>query len=176
MNPLNHLTDINIYVTGGTIMKVYDPIAGGVINTTWDASRLCNYLSDVARVTNPPIYITSLFSKDSNDISDMDIEKLLNALNNSTKSVNLVLIGTDRMSHIAKLIGDLQDKTVVFVGAMIPLALPNSDGEFNLGFALGCANYLAPGTYIAMNGQVFHHSNVIKNRDRAVFELEDRQV
>lgn len=169
---VNHLSDINIYTTGGTIMKTYDPSTGSVVNCGWDASRLYNFLTGKARVYNGPIYITSLFSKDSNDIIDDDFDKLNSTLVRSDKRVNIVLMGTDRMSHIAKRIGEISGKVIIFIGSIIPMDIPNSDAEFNLGYALGCANFLDAGTYIAMNGQVFNYDDVYKNKLHAAFDSE----
>ena len=60
--------------------------------------------------------------------------------------------------------------TIVLTGAMIPYAIANSDALFNLGLACGVAQTLAPGVYVAMNGQVFTWNNVTKNRAAGVFE------
>lgn len=169
---LNYLSDINIYTTGGTIMKSYDPTTGTVVNCGWDAARLYDFLTGKARVKNGPIYIKSLFSKDSNDILDADFDKLNAALVRSDKRVNLVLIGTDQMSTIAKRIGEISGKVIVFVGSIIPMAIPDSDAEFNLGYAMGCANFLDTGTYIAMNGQIFNYNDVYKNKQHAAFDSE----
>ena len=169
---VNNLCDINIYTTGGTIMKSYDQTTGMVVNGGWDAARLYDFLTGNARVKNGPIYITSLFSKDSNDILDSDFDKLKSALTRSDKRVNLVVIGTDQMSAIAKRIGEISDKVIIFVGSIIPMSIPNSDAEFNLGYALGCANFLDKGTYIAMNGEVFTYDDVYKNKQYAAFDSE----
>ncbi|MDB5748850.1 MAG: asparaginase, partial [Massilia sp.] len=53
---------------------------------------------------------------------------------------------------------------------MIPYEIANSDALFNLGFACGVAQTLAPGVYVAMNGQVFTWNNVTKNRAAGVFQ------
>ena len=39
---------------------------------------------------------------------------------------------------------------------MIPYKVDNSDAFFNLGFAVGVAQLLPAGVYVAMNGRVFH--------------------
>ena len=39
-----------------------------------------------------------------------------------------------------------------------------------LGFATAAAQTLAPGVYVAMNGQVFSWDNVTKNRSAGVFQ------
>lgn len=63
----------------------------------------------------------------------------------------------------------IQPGILHFTGAMIPYEIANSDALFNLGFAAGVAQLLAPGVYVAMNGQVFAWDNVQKNRSAGVF-------
>jgi L-asparaginase len=75
------------------------------------------------------------------------------------------------MALTARVLGEAAlDKTVVLTGAMIPYAVMGSDSLFNLGFAVAAAELLAPGVYIAMNGQVFPWHNVRKNTATGVFE------
>ena len=61
-------------------------------------------------------------------------------------------------------------KTIVLTGAMVPYAIAQSDALFNLGFACACAQTLAPGVWIAMNGRVHPWHSVRKNREAGVFE------
>lgn len=168
---------INIFLTGGTIMKTYDLRTGSVSNNNpLDVARMHAYLTDVARVSNIPFYLTGVFSKDSNEITQQNILTLKSHLIDSDARINIVIIGTDRMADIARTIGVIDDKTIIFVGAMIPMDFHNSDAGFNLGFVFGCVNYLPSGTYIAMNSQVFAYDKVVKNRDLAVFETENKTV
>ena len=46
-----------------------------------------------------------------------------------------------------------------------------SDAIFNLGFAVAALKLLAPGVYIAMNGEVFTADSVQKNLKAQRFEL-----
>jgi L-asparaginase len=62
------------------------------------------------------------------------------------------------------------DKTVVFVGAMVPYSFVNSDALFNLGCAFTAVQVLPRGSYITMNGKVFQWDNVRKNRQKGEFE------
>ena len=62
------------------------------------------------------------------------------------------------------------DKTVILTGAMIPYEIANSDALFNLGFAVGVAQMLPAGVFVAMNGKVFDWDKVQKNRSAGVFE------
>jgi L-asparaginase len=75
------------------------------------------------------------------------------------------------MPETAAVLGAAQlPKTIILTGAMIPYEIADSDALFNFGFACGVAQTLAPGVYIAMNGQVFAWDKVQKNRSAGVFE------
>jgi L-asparaginase len=76
------------------------------------------------------------------------------------------MVETARTLAVAQLNG----KTIVLTGAMVPFAFGSSDGLFNLGSALSFAQVLPPGVYIAMNGQYFRWDRVRKNRESGVFE------
>ncbi|KXK18511.1 MAG: asparaginase/glutaminase [Candidatus Parvibacillus calidus] len=66
---------------------------------------------------------------------------------------------------------EIEGKTIVLTGAMVPYAFGNSsDGFFNLGAALAFVQVLPPGVYIAMNGKYFPWNNVRKNYDTGFFE------
>ncbi|MDT0651797.1 asparaginase domain-containing protein [Autumnicola edwardsiae] len=54
-------------------------------------------------------------------------------------------------------------KTVVLVGSFILGNSKNTDAPFNLGYAICALQFLKPGVYVAMNGRIFHWSNVTKN-------------
>ena len=65
---------------------------------------------------------------------------------------------------------NIQDKTIILTGAMIPIKFGSSDGLFNLGSALSFVQILEPGVYITMNGRYFNWDNVRKNKKIGVFE------
>ena len=82
--------------------------------------------------------------------------------------------GTDTMVETARAIAEeIESKTVVLTGAMVPYAFGSSDGLFNLGSALSFVQALPRGVYIAMNGRSFQWDDVRKNRDAGVFEKLD---
>jgi L-asparaginase len=75
------------------------------------------------------------------------------------------------MVETARYLADnLQGKTVVLTGAMIPIVFGSSDGLFNMGAALAYVQTLESGIYIAMNGQYFSYDNVRKNKNKGLFE------
>jgi L-asparaginase len=75
------------------------------------------------------------------------------------------------MPETAAVLGaSLTGKTVVLTGAMVPYQFGSSDGMFNLGTALAFVQTLAPGVYVAMNGQCFPWHSVRKNKRLGIFE------
>ncbi len=83
----------------------------------------------------------------------------------------MITHGTDTMIETAKILAkDIQNKTIVLTGAMIPYKFGSSDGLFNLGSALAFVQTLPKGVYIAMNGKYFHWDKVRKNKDLGEFE------
>ncbi len=155
---------VEILLTGGTIAKTYDEINGQLI---FDKDHLKKILLQ-SRITKV-ITTKTLFFKDSLDMDDSDREIIKDAILLSTSKYILVLHGTDTMVESAKYIGEVGEKRVVFIGAMVPYALKNSDALFNFGFALGVIERLESGVYIAMNGKVFDRDRVQKNRGEGRF-------
>jgi len=61
--------------------------------------------------------------------------------------------------ELKKRMQGIPDKTIVF-----------TDAEFNVGCAIGAAQTLPPGVYIAMNGRVYEAERVRKNYEVRQFE------
>jgi len=61
-------------------------------------------------------------------------------------------------------------KTIVLTGALAPARFRTTDATFNLGLALGAAQSLPPGIYLAMNGTIFPAGKVQKNPEAGRFE------
>jgi L-asparaginase len=123
------------------------------------------------------VAIQTLMMIDSLDMTDADRASIVRACAECDESCLVVTHGTDTMVETAHAIaaareGDprLGGKTIVLTGAMVPYAFGSSDGLFNLGSALSFAQVLAPGVYVAMNGQHFAWDRVRKNRETGVFE------
>jgi L-asparaginase len=157
---------IRIFVTGGTFDKTYDEIHGAL-------SFGDTHLQEMLRLGRSRVDVTvcTLMMVDSLDMTDADRELIVRSCVQCAESRILITHGTDTMVETARaLAAGVQGKTVVLTGAMIPYAFGSSDGLFNLGSALSCAQLLAPGVYIAMNGQHFPWDKVRKNRETGVFE------
>lgn len=92
--------------------------------------------------------------KDSLDISDADRARVREMIDASGKEKIIVTHGTDTIHKTAEALSELQGKTIVLTGAMLPEKFRDSDADFNLGMAVGALQHLPPGVYIALYGQV----------------------
>jgi L-asparaginase len=161
------MTDrIKIIATGGTFDKVYDPISGQLV---FNESHL-EAIVKQSRVQPQP-NIETVMLIDSLDMTEEHRQRILAVVQTATETKIVIIHGTDTMTETAKTLGQANlAKTVVLTGAMVPADIVNSDAQFNLGFALGCAKTLAEGTYVAMNANVHAWNNVRKNKDLGIFE------
>ena len=159
---------LKILTTGGTIDKVYfdqksqyeigDPQAAG--------------LMERANVTLA-YDVESIMRQDSLDITEADRE-LIRERVAATKEEHIVIThGTDTMLATAKVLQDIEGKTIVLTGSMYPARFHESDAIFNLGGAVMAAQTLPPGVYIAMNGRVFDPRTSRKNVEMNRFEEID---
>jgi L-asparaginase len=157
---------IKIIATGGTFDKVYDPISGQL---TFKESHVTTIVEQSRIQPQPNIETVMLI--DSLDMTEQHRQQILAAVQASTETMIVIIHGTDTMADTAKTLGQANlDKTIVLTGAMVPADIVNSDAQFNLGFAIGCASTLATGTYVAMNANVHAWNNVRKNKVLGIFE------
>ena len=151
--------------TGGTIDKVYfDALSSFQVGE----SMLDSMLKE-ANVTLE-YEVIQLMRKDSLEMSEEDRLLVQRTILNHKASRVIVTHGTDTIVDTAIAVGVIEEKTIVFTGALSPARFKGSDALFNLGMAMGAVQSLAPGTYIAMNGQIFAPETVQKNRARNQFE------
>ena len=118
------------------------------------------------------IKVKTLMMIDSLEMTEKDIEKIIEECQKSSSSRIVITHGTDTMVNTAKKIAEkIKNKTIILTGAMIPYAFgSSSDGFFNLGSALSFAQTLQNGVYIAINGQYFDYDKVRKNNAMGYFE------
>ena len=156
---------IAIFTTGGTIDKVYFDAKGGyevgapVVRRVLDHAR-----ADTA------IAVTELLRKDSLDMTPADRERIRAAVAAAAQRRVIITPGTDTMVETARALQGLPDKVIVLTGALQPGRFSDSDAPFNLGMALAAVQLLAPGVYIAANGQLFDARRVRKNPTANCFE------
>ena len=154
-----------VLTTGGTIDKVY-----------FDASS--EY--EIGEPTVPHVFreagvtlpwrLESVFRKDSLELDDDDRCQIRRHCMEAPESRILITHGTDTMCETAAFLADIVGKTIVLTGALAPARFRVTDAIFNLGLALGAAQAMQPGVYIAMNGTVFKAGEVRKNREQGRFE------
>jgi L-asparaginase len=161
------MASIELFITGGTISKVYNELNGELF---------CNeqHINDMltqARV-KVDIKVTTLMLKDSLEMDDDDRQKIYQSCKDSKSSKIIITHGTDTMVDTAKKLSSIQDKLIVLTGAMIPYAFKNSDALFNMGVTFGAVDVLDKGVYICMNGQIFAWDSVEKNRQKGMFETK----
>lgn len=159
---------IQIFVTGGTFDKEYNYISGGLyFKDTHLPSMLergrCSIDFD----------IKTLMMVDSLDMTDADREIIAHNCLLSQYDKILITHGTDTMVNTAEYLArkNMNGKTIVLTGAMVPYAFgTSSDGFFNLGSALAFLQTLPPGIYVVMNGRYFIWNEVRKNTKTGYFE------
>ncbi|MCS5591001.1 MAG: asparaginase [Gammaproteobacteria bacterium] len=157
---------VKLFITGGTIDKVYNQSSGGVEFEKTHFPEMLNRARSEIEINSELLML-----KDSLDMGDDDRELILNSCRSCQEDRILITHGTDTMCETARLLGEkVENKTIVLFGAMIPYTVGNSDALFNLGCALGSVQLLETGIYVAMNGRVLPFSDVQKNRDLGVFQ------
>ncbi|MBX2821582.1 MAG: asparaginase [Rhodothermaceae bacterium] len=156
---------ISIYTTGGTIDKVY-------FDAKSDYKIGAPQIVDILRESNVTFTYetTTLFSKDSLELTDEDRSAIAHAIANDPSNRILITHGTDTMVDTGQALLHIPDKTIVLVGSLSPARFKNSDAVFNIGVAVSAVQLLDPGVFIAMNGCIFESTKVRKNRAENRFE------
>jgi L-asparaginase len=156
-----------ILVTGGTFDKQYDELTGRLYFKDTHVREMLQ--RGRCRLD---VGIETVMMIDSLDLDDRGRATIVERCRASEERALVITHGTDTMVDTARAIAaaGLSGKTIVLTGAMVPYAFGSSDGLFNLGSALSFAQVLAPGVYVAMNGQYFEWDRVRKNRASGIFE------
>jgi L-asparaginase len=160
-------------LTGGTIDSRYD----GMKDTPMvkNSSGIKNYLDKNIQPIFEYDYQIATF-KDSRDITEEDRKNILKMIQECPSDSKIIIThGTYTMPDTARFIKEniqnLDSKTIVFTGAMIPLeGFSETDASFNIGFAIASAQMADSGIYIAMNGHLFEADKVKKNLEEGRFE------
>ena len=161
------MASLQIFTTGGTIDKVYfDALSEFQVGD----SGIGNMLNE-ANISYDYV-ITPLMKKDSLELTDDDRTLIRRVISDSEAENILVTHGTDTMAVTARFVSDISGKTIVFTGSMLPASHRATDAVFNVGFAIASAQLLPPGTYLAMNGQVFDPTTVVKDRSAGMFKAQ----
>ena len=159
---------IKIFITGGTFDKSYDYINGKLFFNKTHLPEMLKRSRCRLKVS-----VETLMMIDSLEMNKSQTENIISKCKNSKSKRIVITHGTDKMVATAKALAksNIQDKTVVLTGAMIPYAFgSSSDGFFNLGCALSFVQILDAGIYITMQGQYFNWDEVDKNSFKGFFE------
>jgi len=158
---------IRILVTGGTFDKEYNELTGALFfheTHVPEMLRLGRCLLEVE--------VRTLRMIDSLEMTGEDRRVIAEHCRSARESRIVITHGTDTMVETAVHLGrEVQGKTIVLTGAMVPYKFGSSDGLFNLGSALAFVQTLPTGVYIVMNGRVFSWDQVRKNKEQGVFEV-----
>ena len=157
---------IKLFATGGTFDKEFNEINGDL---EFQKTNLYELL-ELGRC-KLDIKIETLMMIDSLKMSDTERNYIVEKCKKENTHKIVITHGTDTMVETAEVLAkNIQDKTIILTGAMIPIKFGSSDGLFNLGSALSFVQILEPGVYITMNGRYFNWDNVRKNKKIGVFE------
>jgi L-asparaginase len=161
---------IRIIITGGTFDKAYDAIRGEL---TFTDTHLPEILRRVRCEAPYELEINQLI--DSLYMKEQNRQAVLDACRRADERRIVITHGTDTMVETAGVLGRARlPQTVVLTGAMVPYTMADTDAVFNLGSAIAAVQLLPRGVYIVMNGRIFPWDDVRKNRDRGIFEENER--
>lgn len=156
---------LQILTTGGTIDKIYYDDKSDYQIGEPEIGRILHDMN-VAFQWN----VQPLMRKDSLHMTDDDRQTLRKAVAGHDGRHFLITHGTDSMIETARVLAQLEDRVMVLTGALNPARFIGSDAVFNIGTAVGAVQCLQPGAWIVMNGRIWHHEEVRKNRDANRFE------
>lgn len=155
---------------GGTFNKIYIPTTGELIIPK-DNKTIKNILKNSYKTNKIP-KSKGLLYKDSLEMDKNDRKILLENVNELNYNKIIIVHGTDTMKKSAKILAKyIQNKTIVFVGAMQPYSIEPVEASFSLGMALGfITKTKKKGVFICMNGLLKKHNKIKKNYEEGLFE------
>ncbi len=159
------ISKLLIITTGGTIDKIY-------FDDKSDYQVGEPQISQILHAMHVAFdfEVIALMRKDSLHIGEKERRLIHATVDASDASHVLITHGTDSMVETAAVLNDVEGKTIVLTGALNPARFRDSDAIFNIGCAVGAAQSLPSGVYIAMNGKVWDPAKVRKNRRENRFE------
>jgi len=159
--------EILALVTGGTFDKEYNLKTGELFFSNTHLPEIFQRGRSTLNIT-----VRTLMMIDSLEMTDNDREIIVKNCQRSSSKHIIITHGTDTIVETAKILAEaeIEDKTIVLLGAMIPYTFGmSSDGFFNLGAALAFAQTMPAGVYIAMHGECFDWDDVRKNKETGYF-------
>ena len=159
------ISKLLIITTGGTIDKIYFDDKSNYQIGEPQISQILHAMHVAFEFE-----VSALMRKDSLHIDDRDRQLIHDVVESTDAEHILITHGTDTMVETAAKLKDISNKTIVLTGALNPARFRDSDAIFNIGCAVGAAQSLPDGVYIAMNGKVWDPEHVRKNRRENRFE------
>lgn len=162
---------ITVLNTGGTFNKRYNPILGQ-LEVPKDNIALDKIIKSCFNIE---FDIRNIVSKDSLDFTQEDRETILENIINSENDRIIIIHGTDTVDLTAKFIEDkIENKKVVFTGAMVPMSIDEVEATMNFSQAIGFLNApIENGIYLSMHGSVIEHSKLKKDRSVGQFLVKN---
>jgi len=166
---------INIIPAGGSIDFELDGLDGLVPSRH---SFIANYLRSNVRLDRK-ITGSHPILKDSRNLTEADIDLIINIIRKSTSDINLITTGTYKAQAIAKKIeagiSGLKESRpkVILTGSRFPLKSTGiTDASFNLGYALGIAGFMDRGVITTFQGQIFNDGDSVV---RTIYTAEEQK-
>ena len=156
---------LKFITTGGTIDKVYFDAKS---EYEVGSPQIVDILQEAHATFE--FDVESVLRKDSLDLTDEDRQLIRRKIETDPCPRIVVIHGTDTMIQTAKMLLGIPGKTIVLTGSMQPARFKSTDAAFNVGAAIGAAQSLPPGVYLAMNGQIFDPEKARKNIAESCFE------
>ena len=162
---------ITVLNTGGTFNKRYNPLTGN-LDVPSDNLALNKIIKSCPNIS---FDIKNIVSKDSLDFTQEDRDFILENVKNSSSDKIIIIHGTDTVDLTAKFIdGKIENKQIVFTGAMVPMSIDEVEATMNFSLALGFLNaQINDGIYISMHGVVVEYFKLLKNRSLGQFIIKN---
>jgi L-asparaginase len=162
---------ITVLNTGGTFNKRYNPLTGN-LDVPSDNLALDKIIGSCPNII---FDLKNIVSKDSLDFTQEDRELILENVKNSSSDKIIIIHGTDTVDLTAKFLdGKIENKQIVFTGAMVPMSIDEVEATMNFSLALGFLNaQINNGIYISMHGVVVEYFKLLKNRSLGQFIIKN---
>ena len=162
---------ITVLNTGGTFNKRYNPLTGN-LDVPNDNIALDKIIKSCPNIS---FDIKNIVSKDSLDFTQEDRDFILENIKNSSSDKIIIIHGTDTVDLTAKFIdGKIENKQIIFTGAMVPMSIDEVEATMNFSLALGFLNAeINDGIYISMHGVVVEYFKLLKNRSLGQFIIKN---
>ena len=146
---------------------------GGTIDSHYEGTKDTiepNMTSAIPKYVNGlklyhEIEFTEVCMKDSREVNEADLHKLLETIENSKHKKIIITHGTYTIDSTARYLKanlKRKDLAIIFTGAMVPLEFPYNDAGFNFGYTIAKIESLNDGIFVCMNGKLFLPEEVAK--------------